>query len=168
MTEPTASKTLLHASCVALGDAGILILGPSGAGKSDLVLQLIDQPGYGTGAELIRGKLVSDDQTMIERRGDALFAMSPKQIAGLLEIRGQGIVTVDHTAEVRLALIVRLMPAAEIERMPEEKGLITRIGDVALREIHIDPGQATAGARIRAALTGCSFAEVRQIRHDVA
>ena len=168
MTEPTAAKILLHASCVALGDAGVLILGPSGAGKSDLALQLIDQPGYGAGDELIRGKLVSDDQTVIERRGDALFAMSPKQISGLLEIRGQGIVAVDHLAEIRLVLIVRLMPAAEIERMPEEAGRSTRMSGVALREIHIDPGQATAGARIRAALTARCFEEVRQIRQDVA
>ena len=58
MTEPAAAKTLLHASCVMLGDDGILILGPSGAGKSDLVLGLIDQAGYGTGDVLIRARLV--------------------------------------------------------------------------------------------------------------
>jgi serine kinase of HPr protein (carbohydrate metabolism regulator) len=165
MTEPAAS-ILLHASCVALGDDAILILGASGSGKSDLVLGLIDQPGYGTGNDLIRARLVSDDQTVIERRGDALFATSPKPIAGLLEIRGQGIVAVDHVLEARLTLVVRLVPAAEIERLPE--ATTTSIAGVALREIRIDPGQATAAARIRAALTTPSRGEVRQNRQDVA
>jgi HPr kinase/phosphorylase len=160
MTEPVAGRVLQHASCVALGDAGILILGPSGAGKSDLVLGLIDQPGYGTGDVLIRARLVSDDQTMIERRGDALFATSPNAIAGRLEIRGQGIVAVDHVREVQLTLVVRLVPAAEIERLPEATTI--SIAGIALREIRIDPGKAAA-ARIRAALTAPSSGEVRQI-----
>jgi HPr kinase/phosphorylase len=166
MTEPAAGKIFLHASCVALGDAGILILGPSGAGKSDLVLGLIDQPGYGTGDVLIRARLVSDDQTMIDRRGDTVFAMSPEPVAGLLEIRGQGIVAVDHVREVQLTLVVRLVPAAEIERLPE--ATTTSIAGVALSEIRIDPGTATAAARIRAALTAPSTGEVRQNRQDVA
>ena len=32
----------IHASCVAIGHKGVLILGDSGAGKSDLALRLID------------------------------------------------------------------------------------------------------------------------------
>lgn len=162
MTDPI----LLHASCVALGGDGILILGSSGSGKSDLVLGLIDQPGYGTGDVLIRARLVADDQTVIERRGDALFAMSPKPLAGLLEIRGQGIVAVDHVREVMLTLVVRLMPAAEIERMPEAAA--TSIAGITLSEIRIDPSKATAVARIRAALTAPPCGDMRQIRQDVA
>lgn len=166
MTEP-AARVLLHASCVALGDDAILILGASGSGKSDLVLGLIDQPGYGTGNSLIRARLVSDDQTVIERRGDALFATSPKPIAGLLEIRGQGIVAVDHMPEARLTLVVRLMPWADIERLPENTQ-INRIAGVALPEIAVDPLRVTAQARIRAALTAVPHDEVRQIRKNGA
>jgi HPr kinase/phosphorylase len=168
MSDPVSLKLTMHASCVALGDAGVLILGPSGAGKSDLVLALIDQPGYGLGPELLRGKLVADDQTLIERRGDGLFASSPKPIAGLLEIRGQGIIAVGHLKEVRLALVVRLMPAAEIERLPEEEDRFTSIAGISVHEIHIDPSRPTASARIRAALTARSAAQVRQIHPDVA
>jgi HPr kinase/phosphorylase len=168
MSEPVSLKLTMHASCVALGDAGVLILGPSGSGKSDLVLALIDQPGYGLGAALLRGKLVADDQTLIERRGDGLFASSPQPIAGLLEIRGQGIIAVDHLREVRLALVVRLMPAVDIERMPETETSFTSIAGIELREIRIDPSWPTASARIRAALTARLFGEVRQIRPDVA
>lgn len=168
MAEPVPLKLTLHASCVALGDEGVLILGASGSGKSDLVLALIDQPGYGTGDQLIRGRLVADDQTLIERRGDALFATSPTPIAGLMEIRGQGVVAIDHVAEACLTLVVRLMPAAAIERMPEEKDRFTSIAGVRLNQIHVDPGQATAPARIRAALTAPLHQEVRHIKPDVA
>ncbi len=150
-----------------MGDDGILILGMPGAGKSDLVLRLIDEPGFGIGDALIRAKLVSDDQTIIERRGDALYASSPKRIAGLLEIRGQGIVAVGHVPEVRLALVVRLMPAKEIERLPEN-AQINRIAGVALPEIAIDPTTVTAPARIRAALTGVTHDGLRQIRQEGA
>lgn len=163
MAEVSAPRVTLHASCVALKDDGVLILGTPGMGKSDLVLMLIDQPGYGTGDALIRARLVADDQTSIERRGDALYASSPQTIAGLLEIRGQGIVAVDHVPEVRLALVVRLMPAAEIERLPEE-GQVSSIAGVALPEIAIDPTRVTAAARIRAALTAIPRGGLRQIR----
>lgn len=163
MPDPSAARITLHASCVALKDLGLLILGSPGAGKSDLVLSLIDQPGYGTGDELIRARLVADDQTVIERRGDALYASSPQPIAGLLEIRGQGIIAVDHLPEVRLALVVRLMPASEIERLPE-KPQINSIAGVALPEIAVDPTKATAAARIRAALTAVPQGGLREIR----
>jgi len=157
----------MHASCVALADRGVLILGAPGAGKSDLVLRLIDQPGFGTGDELIRARLVSDDQTIIERRGNDLYGSCPKPIAGLLEIRGQGIVTLDYQAEVRLALVVRLMSATEIERLPDNTQ-ISGIAGVALPEIAIDPATVTAPARIRAALTGLPQDGLRQIRHGGA
>lgn len=149
-----ADAVTLHASCVALGDAGILIEGPPGSGKSDLVLRLIDEPGYGFGDIVLRGRLVSDDQTIIMRRGEALIASPPKPIAGLFEIRGQGIVKADHLPEVKLVLTVKLANANDIERMPEETS--RQIAGVALRQISIDPAQASAPARIRAALTSAA------------
>ena len=41
--------SLLHASCVAFGDVGVLIRGKSGSGKSSLCLRLIDGEGFGLG-----------------------------------------------------------------------------------------------------------------------
>ena len=35
-----------HASCVAIGEFGLLIRGPSGSGKSDLVLRLLDETAH--------------------------------------------------------------------------------------------------------------------------
>lgn len=167
MPDPAQPRVTLHASCVALGEDGILILGAPGAGKSDLVLHLIDQPGYGTGDRLIRARLVADDQTVIERRGHALFASSPKALTGLLEIRGQGIVMVERVAEARLTLVVSLMPALEIERLPQEDRH-HEIAGLPLPEIAIDPTKATAAARIRAALTARPYDELRQIKQGSA
>ena len=72
----------IHASCVAIGGKGVLILGDSGAGKSDLALRLIDD-----GA-----KLVADDRTELYAARGTLCARAPKSIAGLIEVRGLGII----------------------------------------------------------------------------
>ncbi len=96
-----------------------------------------------------------------------MFATAPQPIAGLLEIRGQGIVKVDHLPEARLTLVVRLMPATEIERLPDN-AQINRIAGVVLPEIAIDPSKVTATARIRAVLTAVPHDELRQIRQGGA
>ncbi|MHA1114324.1 MAG: HPr kinase/phosphorylase, partial [Alphaproteobacteria bacterium] len=87
--------TLVHATCVSLWGAGILLRGPSGSGKSDLALRLIDGGAV----------LVADDQVSLELRDGGLFASPPAATAGKLEVRGVGIVTVpfDEEAPMRLA-----------------------------------------------------------------
>ena len=93
-----AMRTLLHASCVELAGTGVVLLGPSGSGKSDLALRLIDG-----GAQL-----VADDRVVVERQGDRLMARPPEAIAGLIEVRGLGIMRVDHRASSALGLVVAL------------------------------------------------------------
>lgn len=97
----------LHASCIALGEKGLLILGPSGAGKSGLALQLM-----ALGAEL-----VSDDRTEITVQGGQLRARPPLALAGLIEARDIGILAVPHRAEVVLALAIDL-GQTETQRLP--------------------------------------------------
>ena len=84
----------VHASCVAAGGRGLLLLGPSGAGKSDLALRLIGR-GF---------VLVADDRVVIE----AGCASPPPPLAGLLEIRGIGLLRFSHEARVPLALALAL------------------------------------------------------------
>src|SRR5262249_18332162 len=86
----------IHASCVAMDSAGVLLLGRSGAGKSDLALRLIDDGAV----------LVADDRVLLSARKGVLRASAPDSIRGLIEIRGLGIVTmpVKNTAAVRLAV----------------------------------------------------------------
>lgn len=133
----------IHAGCVRLGRAGVLLLGPSGSGKSDLALRLIAD-----GA-----KLVSDDRSELFLRGGKLHARPPKALAGLLEIRGLGIVAHPHAAEAAIALAVRL--GAEPPRLPARRhytgaAALGRHAPVPL--FTLDAFQASAPAWIAAAL----------------
>ncbi|MHA1113175.1 MAG: HPr kinase/phosphorylase [Alphaproteobacteria bacterium] len=98
-----------HGTSIALSGAGVLLRGPSGVGKSDLALRLV-----GEGA-----RLIADDRTGIVREGGRLFAVAPASIAGLLEVRGLGLVEVAHVGRAELRLVIDLVPEAEVERMPE-------------------------------------------------
>jgi len=152
MTEPAGTETLLvHATCVALGKQGVLLRGASGSGKSDLALRLIDRPGRGVGATVMEAGLVADDQVVLTRNGDDLIASAPGRIAGLLEVRGLGLVRVAPARAVRLALVVDLEAAENIERYPVEKSEVVLLG-CAVARVAIDASAPSAPARVRAAL----------------
>src|SRR5262245_21677279 len=105
----TSERILLHGSCVELREGAVLLRGPSGAGKSDLALRLIDEGAM----------LVADDYVQAERREAVIWVTPPPQISGLIEIRGAGIVAVDHSAGAPLALIIDLVADHVVPRMPE-------------------------------------------------
>lgn len=98
---------ILHATVVAIGGLGVALSGRSGAGKSDLALRLIDR-----GA-----RLVGDDYVELAMRDGRLFASPAPAIAGLIEVRGIGIVEMPHVPEAPLALLVDLDLVPE--RLPE-------------------------------------------------
>tara|TARA_R110002072_G_scaffold2913_3_gene22458 strand:- start:1824 stop:2261 length:438 start_codon:yes stop_codon:yes gene_type:complete len=86
-----------HASVVAFGPrTGILIVGPSSSGKSTLALGLIQ-----AGAQL-----VADDQVLVSARNGALFARTPRSIAGMIEVRGVGLLRLTHRNLSQVALVV--------------------------------------------------------------
>ena len=97
---------LIDVSAVAIEGRAVLIEGVPGSGKSSLALALIDR-----GA-----KLIGDDGVMVQESEDKLVVMPPPNIAGLLEIRGVGIVELAAT-RAPLALILALED--EAPRMPE-------------------------------------------------
>lgn len=136
----------IHASCVAIGTRGVLLLGASGVGKSSVALQLIDG-----GA-----RLVADDRTLIAvkitAKAKALYASAPATIAGLIEIHGVGIVELPARARVKLALAVLL--GAKPARMPLPAHF-THAG-VTLPQIGLDARDPATPARIRAALAAHS------------
>src|SRR5688572_19154650 len=102
------SSENLHASTVALDGRAVMISGPSGSGKSDLALRLLDR-GF---------ILVSDDQTIVRRDGEKLIASAPPTISGKLEIRGIGIVAMEHVDDIPVALLVEL--TGNIQRLPDD------------------------------------------------
>lgn len=118
-----------------------MLLGPSGIGKSDLALRLIDA-GF---------VLVADDRVDLAAEGGAVIASGPDALAGLIEVRGIGIIRLpDSLARARVLLAVRLAPRETIERLPEAE--TTALAGLAVPSIAVDPEAASAVARIRLAL----------------
>ena len=122
MTDPVN----IHATGLVLGQHGLILRGPSGAGKSLLALQLLAQ----FEAQGARAMLVSDDRVDIVRRGAGLVMHAPANIAGLIELRGRGIVQRPHLASAPLHLVVDLVEA--LERMVEEEALSIELEGVRL------------------------------------
>ncbi len=103
-----------HASAVAIDGHAVLLFGAPGCGKSDLALRLIAE-----GA-----RLIADDQTRIFCRDGFLRAACPRTIAGMMEVRGIGLVTVPGAAAPEdafpVALAVDLVAdPAQVARMPD-------------------------------------------------
>lgn len=130
----------IHASAVAIDDRGVILRGASGSGKSDLALRLID-----AGAVLI-----ADDRVDLTPTGDTVLLSGPANLAGLIEVRGIGIVRLPHETKVSLSLIVDLVKPDEVERMPED--LRVEFMGVMVRRIALDPFQVSTPAKIRLAL----------------
>jgi len=130
----------VHGTAIALGSEGILLRGPSGVGKSDFALRLIDQ-----GA-----RLVADDQTELRREGDDITMSAPATIAGQMEVRGLGIVSLPSVASAPLRLVIDLMPSAEIERMPLPRDC--HFLGCTIPAIALAPFEASAPAKLRLAL----------------
>lgn len=147
-----AETETVHATCVAIGGHGVLLMGRPGAGKSSLALQLIDQPGHGLSGTLRTARLVADDQVVLQRRHGAILASAPTSLAGLIEIRGVGVVRVPVQREVQLVLAARLTGIGEIERLPDAEDTRIMLLGVMLPMVHIDASLAAAPARLRAAI----------------
>lgn len=134
-------ETTVHATCILLDGIGILIRGPSGAGKSDLALRLIDE-----GATL-----VADDRVYLAAEAGRVMARPTDPLAGKLEVRGLGIVAVDHLDEVEVGLVVDLIPVEEIARLPEPATIV--LEGITVPCLQLDPAQPSATAKLRLAVT---------------
>lgn len=140
----------LHASCVSFGGRAVLIRGKSGSGKSDLALRLMDEPGWGIGDDRLCAELVADDQVEITKSGDRLLASAPDALAGLLEIRGLGIVRCKFASDAALVLIVDLDATAE--RLPGFGRQTETLLDLPLPVLYLGESHLSAPARVRAAM----------------
>ena len=116
----------IHATGLVLGKHGVILRGPSGAGKSLLALELLAQ----FEARGNKAMLVSDDRVDIEKQGDGLIMHAPAHIAGLIELRGRGIVQRPHVGSAPLHLVVDFVDT--LERMVEEEALFTELEGVRL------------------------------------
>ncbi len=130
-----------HGSCVARDGAGVLLLGPSGAGKSDLALRLLSR-GF---------VLVADDQVDVIDG----FAQAPGTLAGMLEVRGIGIVRLPYLSVVKLNLVVVLVEQSERLPYPE------RHAELDLPLVRLNALQVSAPDRVALALD-CALGLITQ------
>jgi HPr kinase/phosphorylase len=130
------SASTIHASAVLVGTRGLLIRGDSGAGKSQLVLQLISAATQG---RLAFARLVADDRVFVTPTHGRLVARAPRELAGLLEIRGLGIRRLPYEPLAVIRLVVDLAAAAE--RMPPTAATETEIEGVRLPRLAVAPGE---------------------------
>ncbi|MEP7349271.1 MAG: HPr kinase/phosphatase C-terminal domain-containing protein [Sphingorhabdus sp.] len=101
-----STPLLLHASAVAINGEGVLFSGTSGSGKSDLALRLIDRGAV----------LISDDGVWVDAEGPLAILRTAPNIAGMIEMRGVGILKMPFADGVPLRLAVIL--DAKPERLP--------------------------------------------------
>lgn len=139
MTAPRLSAENIHASTVAKGGRAVLITGASGSGKSDLALRLMDA-GF---------TLVSDDQTIVKREGARLLTAAPATIAGKLEVRGIGILEVQHVDDIPVALVVELR--SDVQRLPDDSRIRSILG-LSVPLVSIDAMTPSATAKVKIAL----------------
>lgn len=124
----------VHATAIVLGATGILITGPSGVGKSALALSLI------RAARLhgLHASLVADDQVLVSAFNGKVVAAAPPATAGLIEIRGTGLVPIDHLPEAVIDFALLPVDPAAAPRLPD-----------AGESLAVPPGLALPLARLR-------------------
>lgn len=131
----------LHAGLLALWSGGrwrgVLVQGPSGSGKSDLALRALDL-GF---------RLVSDDRTLVWSSDGAAFGRAPETLAGLLEVRGVGVLRVPALAFCRIDLAV---VSGTPERLPDPEVVV--LAGAPVRRLALQLTDTAAPHRIREAL----------------
>ena len=141
----------VHATCVSLYGAGLIIRGPSGAGKSDLALRLIDR-----GA-----RLVADDRVDLLVSNNGVIARAPETLAGLLEVRGLGILRVPILEATVVRLVVNLVNHENVPRLSDQR--MTNLIGMNVPTVILDPFEASAVTKVRLAL---ELTLGRIMRHD--
>ena len=126
----------MHASAVLTGNRAVLIRGPAGSGKTRLALALIAAVGT---APIRFARLVADDRVELSALHGRLLVRPPATLAGLIEMRGVGILRLPFEAVAVVGLVVDLA-AADAARMPAESAQSVEIDDVRLPRLAVAAG----------------------------
>ncbi len=139
--------SLIHGTSILVAGAGVLLRGPSGSGKSDLAFRMI---------EASQAILVADDQTDLRPVDGQLHAACPSKLAGLIEVRGIGILRRPHRTEVTIGLVIDLVPHDEVPRLPDAP--TTSLEGITLPHVSLCAFEASAPAKVMVAAEGIAAA----------
>ncbi|MFO1150127.1 MAG: aldolase [Alsobacter sp.] len=138
MTPPGADHaSAVHASAVVVGEAGLLIRGASGTGKSTLAREILALAA----ARGLFARLLGDDRILLSEEHGRLVARPHAAIAGTIEVRGLGLVPVDHAPSAVVRLLVDC-GEPRLDRLPGPDQLYETVSGVLLRRIVAGPGDA--------------------------
>jgi HPr kinase/phosphorylase len=140
---------LVHGTAIAIAGRAALLRGPSSSGKSDLALRCLMQAPTTFLPHTV--ELVSDDQVLIERDGQHLLVRAPPALRGLLEVRGVGIMRIPAIESGHLSLVVDLVAADKVERLPETRRNVV-VADVPVPCLELAPFEMSAPFKLLLAL----------------
>jgi hypothetical protein len=137
-----AGTATIHASAVLVGRKAVLIRGPAGSGKSQLVWDLLQAAAQGA---LPFARLVADDRAHVEACFGRLLVRPAPALAGLIEIRGLGIVRIAYEPLAAAGLVVDLA-AEDAVRHPDGEAQQTVIDGVSLPRLAVAAGMSALPA----------------------
>jgi serine kinase of HPr protein (carbohydrate metabolism regulator) len=138
----------VHASAVLLGARAVLIRGPSGAGKSRLAMELIAAASAG---RLRFARLIGDDRVHLQSAGGRLLVRPAPTLAGLVEVRGAGVLRLEHESAAVVGLVVDLA-AADAARLPGQRTIV--VEGVEIPRLAVAAGAAALPAVLALAGAG--------------
>jgi serine kinase of HPr protein (carbohydrate metabolism regulator) len=112
----TSSPANIHGTAIVVSGTGFLFVGPSGSGKSALAFSCLAE----SRALGLPAALVADDRVLISTSGGDVAAACPSSIAGLIEVRGTGILRLPHVSPAILRFAVLPVDLSTAQRLPEE------------------------------------------------
>jgi serine kinase of HPr protein (carbohydrate metabolism regulator) len=133
-----AGSTTIHASAVLVGTRAVLIRGPSASGKSRLALELLEAGRIGA---VLFARLVADDRVHLETAGGRLLARPAAALAGLIEVRGVGLLRLAHEPSAVVGSVVDLA-AADAVRLPEPDKRTADIDGILIPRLAVAPDAA--------------------------
>lgn len=147
MSAPARDAVWIHASCIAVAGAGILIRGASGAGKSTLALLLLDRAAL---TDRPAG-LVGDDRIGLTRLGDTVLARPHPALGARIEVRGVGLLEATAASgSAPLRLVVDLVAARP--RLPDAPMTGVDLLGLTLPGLTLDPATLRSGLAPRLVL----------------
>ena len=123
----------IHGTAIVVGKTGLLFLGPSGVGKSSLAFACL-----ATAKQFdLFAALIADDRVLLSEDNGTVVAECPPTIAGMIEIRGTGILRIPSVSSAKIHFAVLPGNPATAERLPPDDEQIEVADTVSLPVIRL-------------------------------